>query len=137
MQIREIKLTELHLGYELIKLETNIDYKEYEDLIYQMIKENYKIITIIEKEKAVVYAGVKIETNLSYKKHLHIYELITFKDKRYIYYTNEMLSYLIDYARINQCKNIILSVNKKNSEIDDLLIKNSFIQEEIIKIKEL
>jgi hypothetical protein len=107
MQIREIKLVELTLAYEIIKQYMNhLTYKEYEDLIYQMVKENYKIILLLNEEKPITYAGIKIETNLLEKRHIRIYELMTDKNENKSYYEDQMLSYLADYAKINMCNNI-------------------------------
>ena len=117
MQIREIQLVELHFAYEILKQYIqNIEYKEYEDLIYQMIKENYKIILIFNNEKPITYAGIKIQTNILEKKHIYIYELFTDKYENKTYYNNQMLSYLKDYAKINMCKNILLSTKLKNNQ---------------------
>ncbi len=107
MQIREIKLVELPVAYEIIKqYMKHLTYKEYEDLIYQMVKESYKIILLLDEEKPITYAGIKILTNLSEKRHIHIYELMTDKNEDKNYYEDQMLSYLEDYAKINMCNNI-------------------------------
>ena len=138
MQIREIQLTELHLAYEILQYKKNdIDYKEFEDLIYEMRKENYKILTIIEKDIPISYAGVKIETSLLYKKHLHVYELLTIQTKDKMQYDQEMLSYLIDYAKMNMCKNIVFSINDNNQELNQLIITDDFQKRGCIYIKEL
>ena len=138
MQIREIQLTELHLAYEILQYKKNdIDYKEFEDLIYEMRKENYKILTIIEKDIPISYAGVKIETSLLYKKHLHVYELLTIQTKDKMQYDLEMLSYLIDYAKMNMCKNIVFSINDNNQELNQLIITDDFQKRGCIYIKEL
>ena len=126
MQIREIKLTELYTVYEILKSQKkDMEYKEYEDLVYEMIKENYKILSIIDKEKAITYAGIKIQTDLTYKRHLYVNELITDTKENSSYYNKEMLSYLIDYARINQCKNIVIPIDNHN-ELSKLAIANNF-----------
>ncbi|WP_345993705.1 GNAT family N-acetyltransferase [Sulfurimonas sp. HSL-1716] len=138
MQIREIILTELYTAYEILQHEKEeISYKEFEDLVYEMKKENYKIITLIDDNRATTYAGIKIETNLKYKKHLHIYELISIKDKKNLQYTMEMLSYLIDFAKMNLCKNILFSFNESDSELNLSIIKNGFQKAESLYIKEV
>jgi flagellar biosynthesis component FlhA len=138
MQIREIQLTELHLAYEILQYKKNdIGYKEFEDLIYEMRKENYKILTIIEKDIPISYAGVKIETSLLYKKHLHVYELLTIQTKDKMQYDQEMLSYLIDYAKMNMCKNIVFSINDNNQELNQLIITDDFQKRGCIYIKEI
>ena len=138
MQIREIQLTELHLAYEILQYKKNdIDYKEFEDLIYEMRKENYKILTIIEKDIPISYTGVKIETSLLYKKHLHVYELLTIQTKDTMQYNKEMLSYLVDYAKMNMCKNIVFSIDDNNQELNQLIITDNFQKRGCVYIKEL
>ena len=138
MQIREIQLTELHLAYEILQYKKNdIDYKEFEDLIYEMRKENYKILTIIEKDIPISYTGVKIETSLLYKKHLHVYELLTIQTKDTMQYNKEMLSYLVDYAKMNMCKNIVFSIDDNNRELNQLIITDNFQKRGCVYIKEL
>lgn len=138
MQIREIQLTELHLAYEILQYKKNdIDYKEFEDLIYEMRKENYKILTIIEKDIPISYTGVKIETSLLYKKHLHVYELLTIQTKDTMKYDQEMLSYLVDYAKMNMCKNIVFSIDDNNQELNQLIITDNFQKRGCVYIKEL
>ncbi|WP_345980699.1 GNAT family N-acetyltransferase [Sulfurimonas sp. HSL3-2] len=138
MQIREITLTELHVAYEILQHEKgDISYKEFEDLIYEMRKENYKILTIIEKDVPISYIGVKIETSLFYKKHLHVYEFITIKTKNTLKYNNEMLSYLIDYAKMNMCKNIIFSIENDDLELTRLIIRDDYQKKGSLYIKEI
>lgn len=138
MQIREITLTELHLAHEILQYEKDdISYKEFEDLIYEMKKENYKILTIIEKNIPISYTGVKIETSLFYKKHLHVYEFITIKTQNSMQYNKEMLSYLVDYAKMNMCKNIVFSINDNNLELGKLIITDEFKKRGSLYIKEI
>ncbi len=139
MQIREIQLVELTLAYEIIKQYMNhLTYKEYEDLIYQMVKENYKIILLLNEEKPITYAGIKIETNLLEKRHIRIYELMTDKNENKSYYEDQMLSYLVDYTKINMCSNILVSTNLDNGISMKMLIsKNNFIQTQALYRKNL
>ena len=120
MQIREIQLKELNLAYEIIKQDIkNLTFKEYEDLIYQMVKEDYKIILLIDEEKPITYAGIKIETSLLDKRHICVHELTTDKSENRGYYENQMLSYLVDYAKINMCTSILfLKNNNKTIKIN-------------------
>jgi len=68
MQIREMSLKELYDVYDLVvQLYCELDYDEFEDLIYDM-RDRYKMFGILEKEELVAFAGVSIETNLFKKK---------------------------------------------------------------------
>lgn len=133
MQIREIELTELYLAYQIFKQHIqNLTYKEYEDLIYEMIKENYKIILILDNEKPITYAGIKIETNLSEKKHIHIYEFYTDKNENKRYYDEQMFSYIKEYAKIHMCKSILFSFDITNQEAKDFIDTNNLITTRVL-----
>jgi len=78
MQIRKLDLKELQTAWEVVsQLRTNIEYKEFEDLVYDMRESNYTMVGIFEKSKLVTYAGVTISTNLYHKRHLFIHEFVT------------------------------------------------------------
>jgi len=106
MQIRSLTLQELDTIYEMIELEYDLSYDEFEDLIYDM--RDYKMIGIFECDILICYAGVTIETNLLLKRHLKIHELITVEIKNAQKYSQEMKIYLQDYAKISACSSIII-----------------------------
>jgi len=110
MQIRELDLKELDDAYMLIsKCYTQLSYKEFEDLIYDMRHMDYKIIGIFEREILVSYAGVCIQTTLKDKRHLKVFDF--FSDENYDTqrYDKIMIDYLNDYAKIGMCKKVIFT----------------------------
>ena len=110
MQIRELDLKELYTVYDVIKqLRTQLSYKEFEDLIYDMKYMDYKMIGIMDGEELITYAGVSIQTNLYHKRHLYVFDLVTDTKYRFEGYGKMMLEYLVDFAKIGMCENIILS----------------------------
>ncbi|MCF6330656.1 MAG: GNAT family N-acetyltransferase [Sulfurimonas sp.] len=110
MQIRELNLKELDIVYELIsQLRTELSYKEFEDLIYEMRHMEYKMIGIFEDKKLITYAGVAIQTNLYHKRHLYVYDLVTDSALRAQGYGKMMLDYLVDYSKVAMCESIVLS----------------------------
>ena len=110
MQIRELDLKELYTAYDVIKqLRTQLSYKEFEDLIYDMKYMDYKMIGIMDGEELITYAGVSIQTNLYHKRHLYVFDLVTDTKYRFEGYGKMMLEYLVDFAKIGMCENIILS----------------------------
>jgi len=110
MQIRELDLKELDTVYEVLsQLRTELSYKEFEDLIYDMRHIEYKMIGIMEGEELITYAGVAIATNFYHKRHLYVYDLVTDKKHRAKSYGKMMLEYLRDYAKMGMCENIVLS----------------------------
>jgi len=110
MQIRELDLKELYTVYDVIKqLRTQLSYKEFEDLIYDMKYMDYKMIGIMDGEELITYAGVSIQTNLYHKRHLYVFDLVTDTKYRFEGYGKMMLEYLVDFAKIGMCENIITS----------------------------
>lgn len=109
MQIRELDLKELDIAYEVLsQFQSELSYKEFEDLIYDMRHIEYKMIGIFENDILITYAGVAVQTTLQYKRHLAVYELGTdckFDAKEY---DNLMLEYLVDYAKMGMCENLVL-----------------------------
>ena len=110
MQIRELTLQELDTVYEMIELEYDLSYDEFEDLIYEM--REYKMFGIFECGILITYAGVSIETNLLLKRHLKIHEFISVDIKNSDKYAQEMKSYLQDFAKISACEKIIIQDQK-------------------------
>lgn len=110
MQIREILLTELEEAYEVLKeLRPELSYDEYEDLVYAMRHQEYKIFGLYHQGKLSTYAGVAVQVNLYWKRHLFLYDLITTKAFRSQGHGKEMLEYLEDYAKITNCTMLVLT----------------------------
>jgi len=110
MQIRELDLKELESAWPVVsQLRTEIDYSEFEDLVYDMRDINYTMLGIFERSELVTYAGVAISTNLYHKRHLFVYELVTDEKYRSQGYGKMMLEYLSDYAKVGACENLVLT----------------------------
>ncbi len=137
MQIREISLKELDVAYEVIKELRDLSYDEFEDLIYDMRHQEYKILGLFEKEELHTYAGVSVQINLYHKKHLYIYDLVTKAGSRSKNFGKEMLIYLEDYARIHQCQNIVLSSGFSRENTHRFYKNNGFSKKSFIFLKEL
>lgn len=114
MQIRELSLRELDIAYEIVvKLYKELSYSQFEDIIYDMRKIEYKMIALFDRDILLAYAGVYISVNLLYKRHLVVNELVledTQKHNR-----DMILDYIIDYAKIGMCDNIIIM--RSNTEL--------------------
>ena len=110
MQIREIHLTELEEAYEVLKeLRPELTYDAYEDLVYEMRHQEYKIFGLYHQGQLSTYAGVSVQVNLYYRRHLFIYDLVTKSELRSRVHAQEMLSYLEDYAKVLQCSCLVLA----------------------------
>ena len=138
MQIRELDLKELQTVYEVIsQLRTELSYKEFEDLIYDMRHMEYKMIGIMEGEELFAYAGVAVQTNLYHKRHLYVFDLVTDKKYRAKGYGKMMLDYLVDYAKMGMCENIVLSSGFAKEDAHRFYEENGFDKKSFVFLKTL
>jgi len=115
MQIREMTLQELDDIYVLVhQLYSDLEYKTFEDLIYDMRHMEYKMLGVFDEERLVCYAGVAIQTNLYDKRHLFVFDFIA--DSLHVRqeyqrqsYENSMLAYLSDYAKSAMCHKVVFA----------------------------
>jgi len=138
MQIRELNLKELQTVYEVVsQLRDTLSYKEFEDLIYDMRDMQYKMIGIMDGEKLITYAGVCVQTNLYHKRHLFVFELVTDEKYRGQKYGKMMLDYLLDYAKMGMCENIVLSSGLEKEEADSFYKQNGFSKKSFVFLKSI
>lgn len=108
MQIRELDLKELFTVYNVLsELYTDLGYKEFEDLVYDMRHMDYKMIGIMEKDELITFAGVAIETTFVNKRHLVVFDFITSKKYDKNKYDEIMKEYLRDYANLGMCERVV------------------------------
>jgi GNAT superfamily N-acetyltransferase len=119
MQTREIRLTELFDAYEVVReLRSELSYDEFEDLVYAMRHQEYRMYGLFDSETLITYAGVSVQVNLYWKRHLFVYDLVTRSSHRGSGYGKEMLTYLGDIARMFRCERIAAltsGTQKKNA----------------------
>ncbi|MFT5661080.1 MAG: GNAT superfamily N-acetyltransferase [Sulfurimonas sp.] len=138
MQIRELDLKELYIVYDVIKqLRVELCYKEFEDLVYDMRHMEYKMIGIMDGEVLVTYAGVGVQTNLYHKRHLYVFDLVTDEKYRSQKYGAMMLEYLIDYAKVGMCENIVLSSGFEKEGAHRFYESNGFTKKSFVFLKTL
>jgi len=138
MQIREITLKELYTVYELLKqLRDQLQYDEFEDLIYDMRHMEYKMIGLFENDQLIVYAGVAVQTNLYHKRHLYIFDLVTDTPFRSRGYGKEMMVYLSDYAKMAACENLVLSSGLQREEAHRFYEVEGFNKKSYLFVKEI
>jgi ribosomal protein S18 acetylase RimI-like enzyme len=138
MQIREMSLKELDTVYGVIKqLRVGLSYKEFEDLIYDMRHMEYTMIGIIEKGELITYAGVSVQTNLYHKRHLFVFDLVTDAAYRGEGYGKIMLDYLVDFAHVSMCENIVLSSGLQRISAHKFYKKHGYQEKSYVFVKEL
>jgi GNAT superfamily N-acetyltransferase len=138
MQIREMSLKELEEIYEVLKqLRTDLSYDEFEDLIYDMRHMEYKMLGVLEKGKLISYAGVSVQTNLYHKRHLFVFDFVTDEAYRTQGYGKIMLEYLVDFAKVSMCENIVLSSGFAKEKAHHFYEKNGYEKRSFVFVKPL
>ena len=138
MQIRKLDLKELDVAWSVVKqLREQLDYDEFEDLIYEMRSREYTMLGIFEKERLITYAGVVVQTNLYHKRHLFVDELVTDVAYRSKGYGEMMLEYLKDYAKMGMCERIVLSSGLARKEAHRFYEKEGFSKKSYVFVKEI
>ena len=138
MQIRELDLKELYTVYDVLKqLRTELSYKEFEDLIYDMRHMDYKMIGVMDGEVLITYAGVCIQTNFYHKRHLYVFDLVTDEKYRSKNYGEMMLEYLVDFAKTGMCENIVLSSGFEKERAHEFYENHGFIKKSFVFLKAL
>jgi GNAT superfamily N-acetyltransferase len=138
MQIREIDLKELDTAHCVVnQLRTNLSYKDFEDLIYDMRHIEYKMFGVFERGKLVNYAGVNVSTNLYHKRHLFIYDFVTDINNRKKGYGRMMIEYLRDYARTCMCENIVLGSGFQKEIAYSFFEENDFEERSYVFVKKI
>ncbi|QOP45213.1 GNAT family N-acetyltransferase [Sulfurimonas paralvinellae] len=136
MQIRKLDLKELDVAWSLVKqLRVQLEYEEFENLIYEMRDREYTMLGVFEKERLMCYAGVVIQTNLYHKRHLFIDELVSDENYRSQGYGKMMLEYLQDYAKIAACENIVLSSGLQREDAHRFYEKEGFMKKSFVFVK--
>ena len=136
MQIREMNLKELDLIYEVLsQLRTELTFKEFDDLVYDMRHIDYKMIGILERGELITFAGVAVQTNFYHKRHLYVFDLVTDKKYRGKSYAKKMLEYLGDYAKTAMCENIVLSSGIQREKAHKFYRENGFIEKSFVFVK--
>ncbi|MBE0513641.1 GNAT family N-acetyltransferase [Sulfurimonas sp.] len=136
MQIRELDLKELVSVFDVLsQLRTELDYDEFEDLIYEMRSMEYKMVGVMDGEVLITYAGVAVQTNLYHKRHLFVFDLVTDEKYRGSGYGKMMLEYLHDFAKMGMCENIVLSSGFQREEAHKFYEKNGFTKKSFVFLK--
>lgn len=136
MQIRKLDLKEIDVAWEVVRqLRTDLDYETFEDLVYDMRDKSYTMIGIFEQGKLITYAGVFVQTNLYHKRHLFVDELVTDELFRSQGYGAMILEYLIDYAKMAACENIVLSSGFAREDAHRFYEKEGFEKKSFVFVK--
>lgn len=129
MQIRQMSLKELYEAYDVLKqLRSELSYKEFEDLVYEMRHIEYKMFGLFHRGELYTFAGAAVLTNLSYKRHLFVFDFVTDEKQRFLGYGKMMLDFLEDYAKTAMCQRVVLSSDLEHEDAHAFCHKSSFVK---------
>ena len=125
MQIRQLGLDELDSAYDVVReLRPALGYEEFEELIYAMRHQEYRMYGIFEGATLATFAGVSVRVSLEHRRHLLIEDFVTRSEFRRRGYGREMLRYLGDTARIFRCEQLLLSSELHNGSGGRTFLEN-------------
>lgn len=119
MQIRELSPSELDEGYTLLNtLRIDLTQDQFNTFISSQYPIDYRPIGAYERGDLRIYAGVSIRENLEHGRYLVIDDFAA--KEGYEHLSREMLDYLGDYAKIQNCTMILLWGKQRGIRINDL-----------------
>ena len=97
-------------GFSLLQqLRQHLTKESFLKVFPQMQKEGYKLFALYDQDEMVAIAGVNILTNFYDGRHLYVYDLVTHPTKRSNGYGEQLLRYLHEWGKEQQCIKLVLS----------------------------
>jgi len=97
-------------GFQVMKqLRTTLDLSTYLKMVNEMKDQGYKQFGLYDGNQIVAVTGVIILTNLYYGKHVWVYDLVTDSNIRSKGYGKELLQFIHDWGKKNNCQCVALS----------------------------
>lgn len=119
MQFRELSETELNEGYLLISsLRLDLTPEQFDQFLHSQFPRDYRPIGAFERGSLRIYAGVSIRENLESGRHLIVDDFVAAEG--YDHFSNEMVDFLSDYAKMHGCKEIVIWGKQRGISLDDL-----------------
>ena len=131
MKFRKINVDDYNIYKNLLKQLTNVNDFSKEDFNNYLIETSYKKTFMMIVDDIVVGTGsVILEKKISrnFKNVGHIEDIDIDNNFRRNGYGKELISYLINYCKINNCYKIILNCDEKNKIFYQ---KNGFVNNNI------
>ncbi|WP_231182935.1 GNAT family N-acetyltransferase [Haladaptatus sp. DYF46] len=93
----------------MVQLRTHLDEDTYLDYLRTMTTDGYRLFAVSVDGEIVTLAGVGVQVNMYYGRHVWVYELITDGDHRSEGYGAELLSFIEEWGREQNCELVALS----------------------------
>lgn len=119
MQIRELSLSELDEGFELLRiLRFETSFEQFKTFISSQYPQSYRPLGAYERGDLRIYAGVSIRENLELGRHLMVDDFIAREGFEHL--SREMIDFLGDYAKMHGCKSIFIWGNQRGIKLEIL-----------------
>ena len=106
LEIQELKSQEeFEEAFEVMsELYQDLDRETYFDLLQNMIQGGYRLFALRDSSVIVSLAGIAIITNFYYGRHVWVYDLVTTSKVRSKGYGSQLMKFIEDFARQENCK---------------------------------
>lgn len=108
------------------ELRTHINKDKFLSTVRHMETEGYKLAYLEDKGKVVSVAGYRIYSNLFMGKHLYVDDLVTLGNSRSQGYGEQMVKWLRDEARKENCNYYHLDSGTHRAEAHKFYFKQGF-----------
>jgi GNAT superfamily N-acetyltransferase len=92
----------------MAQLRPHLDAASFIEQVLQQTVHNYRIAYMKDNNKVVAVAGFRISHSLAWGDYLYIDDLVTDENEQSKGYGKQLLDWLIDYARQNDCQQLHL-----------------------------
>jgi len=119
--------TEIENCFDVMsELRTHLKKDQFLSTIRHMETEGYKLAFIEDKGKVVAVAGYRVYTNLFMGKHLYVDDLVTLESKRSKGHGEQMVKWLRNEARKEDCNYYHLDSGTHRSEAHKFYFRQGF-----------
>jgi GNAT superfamily N-acetyltransferase len=104
-------------GYPvMVQLRPHLSEDEFYDHVSEQMRDGYQLVYLASDAGTVTVAGFRFSNTLAWGKILYVDDLVTSKNQRSQGHGEEMLEWLIEYARKNGCAELHLDSGIKRYE---------------------
>jgi GNAT superfamily N-acetyltransferase len=141
MNFKFLKLTsikEMLSTIDLVKeLTPDIKSETYEKMLHEMVPHNYFQVVVYDSDKLVGVSGYWISTKIYCEKYLEIDNLVIAKEYRSKNIGKQLVDWMTDEAKRNDCKTILLDAYIENFKAHKFYYREGFIARGFHYLKKL
>lgn len=92
----------------MVQLRPHLEREHFVERIRRQMETGFQMAYLYDHDRVRCVAGFRIQLNLAWGRHLYVDDLITAEDQRSHGYGEQMLNWLSETARSNQCRQLHL-----------------------------